>query len=465
LNKTFVAFVAALLLILMGCNKEEASPKDKKEPKQEETVKQQEDSNTDTVKTIADEPTVEIFEHLPEVPKATVDFVQQGPGKFADKDVLSDEMEPVVLEELKDLPALNPEASDEEIKQYFQYAYSLIASDFADPNDLIQKWEFSLSGNPDLPNSQFQFKENYNIEIILDASGSMKATIGGKTRMELAKEAIQSFLANVPKEANVSLRVYGHKGTGSDQDKALSCSRIDQVYGFAPYEEQGFTNALNQFDPSGWTPVAASLEASKQAFQKYDAKTNTNLIYLVSDGIETCDGDPVAVAKSFADSNVAPIINVIGFDVDSETQKQLKQVAQNAKGVYTTVTSKDQLAAEFDRAKKVLERWEDWKKNSLSEADVQRVDNNFEILAFMNDWRSRVQRQYLNINSMLSLMYSSEKIDIHQKDKLWEIANELDELMKQAANEIEVDLKSLNIQKVNDLKQQINDKYESSTQP
>jgi Ca-activated chloride channel homolog len=465
LNKSFYALVAVLFLILIGCNKEEATPKAKKEPNQVEVVKPLEDSKPDVIETNEDEPKVEIFANLPKVPETAVDLVQQGPGKFADKEVLSDEMESVVLEELKALPPLDPEASDEEIKQYFQYAYSLIASDFADPNDLIQKWEFSLSGNPNLPNSQFQFKENYNVEIILDASGSMKATIGGKTRMELAKEAIKSFLANVPKEANVSLRVYGHKGTGSDQDKALSCSKIEQVYGFSPYDEQGFTNALNQFNPSGWTPVAASLEASKQAFQKYDAKTNTNLIYLVSDGIETCDGDPVAVAKSFADSNVAPIINVIGFDVDSETQKQLKQVAQNANGVYTTVTSKDQLAAEFERAKKVLERWEDWKKDSLSEAEVQQVDHNFEILAFMNDWRSKAQRQYLNINSLLSLMYDSEKIDIHQKDKLWELSNRLDDLMKQGANEIETDLKSLNVQKVNELKQQINEKYESSTQP
>src|SRR5690606_41143319 len=53
----------------------------------------------------------------------------------------------------------------------------------------------------------------------------------------------------------------------------------------------------------GWTPVAGALESAKESFAGLDAETNTNLIYLVSDGIETCDGDPVAAAKNFADSD------------------------------------------------------------------------------------------------------------------------------------------------------------------
>lgn len=462
MKKIWFFLIAAIVMISSGCSDKDSTQQKNKEPKQEDLVKPNKDEDQDVEEVSGIDNS--LFVDLPIVPESTADLVLQSPGKFADKEVLSDEMESIVIEEIKDLPPLQKDATEEDIKQYFQYAYSLIATDFADPNDLIGKWEFSLSGDPNLPNSQFQFKENYNIEIILDASGSMKEKVDGKTRMELAKEAIKSFLASVPDEANVSLRVYGHKGSGSDADKALSCSKIEQVYGFGKYDEKSFANALNQFNPSGWTPVAASLEASKQAFQSYDAKTNTNLIYLVSDGIETCDGDPVAVAKSFADSNISPIINVIGFDADSQTQKQLKQVAESANGIYSTVTSKDQLAAEFERAKKVLERWEEWKKDSLSEADVQQVDHNFEILAFMNDWRSKAQRQFLNINSLLTILYNEEKIDIHQKDQLWELSNQMDELMKQAGNEIESDLKDLNLQKVNELKQLIKEKYDSHTQ-
>ncbi|QGS68314.1 hypothetical protein CV093_06075 [Oceanobacillus sp. 143] len=42
---------------------------------------------------------------------------------------------------------------------------------------------------------------------------------GERTRMDLAKEAIQQFVENLPEEATISLDVYGHIGTGSNADK------------------------------------------------------------------------------------------------------------------------------------------------------------------------------------------------------------------------------------------------------
>lgn len=58
-----------------------------------------------------------------------------------------------------------------------------------------------------------------NIAILLDASGSMAQKIGGKTKMDLAKEAVNQFVSSMPEGSNVSLRVYGHKGSNSDNDK------------------------------------------------------------------------------------------------------------------------------------------------------------------------------------------------------------------------------------------------------
>src|SRR5699024_2463307 len=56
---------------------------------------------------------------------------------------------------------------------------------------------------------------------------------------------------------------------------------------------------------------------SKQTdFKDYPADEYTNLVYVVSDGIETCDGNPVEVAESLSDSEIHPIVNVIGFGVD-----------------------------------------------------------------------------------------------------------------------------------------------------
>ncbi|WP_147554143.1 VWA domain-containing protein [Bacillus testis] len=364
--------------------------------------------------------------------------------------------------EIQDLPPLREDASKKDFSDYLKYVYSLVSTDFDDPQDLLNKWQFSMSGHPQLSNGRYQFKKNYNVEIILDSSGSMANKIGGVSRMDLAKQAIKDFLADVPKEAKVSLRVYGHKGTGSEKDKSKSCASVEQVYGFESYEEKKLNQALNQFTPSGWTPIADALQQSQQSFQSFDAKTNTNLIYLVSDGIETCDGDPVAVAKTFVDSNVSPIINVIGFDADQKAQQQLKEIANKANGIYTTVNNGEQLKAKFDRAQEVLEEWDRWKKDALSDADAKRVDNSFEILEFTNDWSMKKTRQKLNISYVLNIMKNEGKLTLKQRDYIKDICKPISELADEARNQIEADLKKVNVENTEALKEEINNKYHTS---
>ncbi|OJH19716.1 hypothetical protein BLX88_06540 [Bacillus obstructivus] len=461
-RKLTLLILLIIVLVLAGCSQKNVDNSsedhhEKKQPKNEQSI----ESSRNVSK---QETTTKIFDNLPELPTTAEDLITQSPGKFADQEILSDEIASKVKEEIKDLPPLNENPSEEELNEYMKYIYSLVATDFQDPNDLLNKWEFSMSGNPDLPESRFQFKDNYNIEIILDSSGSMANTINGKTMMDLAKESINNFLSSLPKEANISLRVYGHKGSGADSDKALSCSSIEQVYGFGPYKQTEFNQSLNKFKPSGWTPIAKALEESKQSLAKFDAKTNTNLIYLVSDGVETCDGDPVKVAKSFASSNVAPIINVIGFNVDSEAQKQLKQVAESANGIYTTVTSGDQLKKEFQRAEEVLKNWERWKKDSIRSAEALRVDNSFDILGLTNDWGYRATRQNLNIGYMLSILRDEGKITFKQEDQLKKIRKNIGELVIQTKKEMEENLKEINIKEIEDLKKKINEKYNTNTQ-
>ncbi|UKS64955.1 VWA domain-containing protein [Rossellomorea marisflavi] len=451
-----------LCIIVTGCSDNEETKKNiapsKDEPKQEEKKEAQE-SESDSGPQKQDFSESKSFQDLQQVPEDQVDIINQLPGVFAGKEVFSDEMVPKVSEYVEDVPSLPENPTEEEYNQYVQYVFSLAADDFPDPNDLVKKWEFSMYGSPELKDSKYQFKDNYNVEIILDSSGSMNALVGDKTQMDLAKEAIDEFVSNLPEGVNISLRVYGHKGTGSEADKSKSCSGIEQVYGFDQYDSAAFDKAINQFKPSGWTPIGESLKQSFQSFEKYDGKTNTNLIYLVSDGIETCDGDPVKVAKDFADSNVSPIINVIGFNVDSSAQKQLKEVAESSNGIYSTVTNKEQLTAEFDRAEEVMKRWESWKNDALRDADAQRVDNSFDILGFSNDWKFTQRSQYLRMVNILSILQDQEKLSSEQKDELRNRMKELSGLYEESIEEILANLESMNKKQIEDLKSEIKKKY------
>ncbi len=455
--KKYLFLLLVLTLVLTGCNSGEQ--KAEKQNKSQETEKGDK-SASKTEKN--EEDREDFYSNIPEVPNSAETLIGQSPGKFAGEPIRSEEFEPTLFKEVKKAPPLSEHPSEEEYDQYFKYLYSLAAVDFLDPQDLVKKWEYSMSGTPNTTDERYQFKDNYNIEVILDSSGSMKNDVKGKTQMDLAKQGINDFLSTAPEEANVSLRVYGHNGTGSDQDKKMSCSSVEQVYGFDKYNKEQFDKALNSFEPSGWTPIEGALKASKEAFSKYDSNDNTNLIYLVSDGIETCDGNPVEFGKTFADSNIKPIVNVIGFNVDGAAQKQLKSLADNTNGVYTTVTNAKQLEEEFDRAKNVLESWEDWKDDALNDADAKKVDANFDILSYTNDYSLMAQIQNNDLYGIISDLSLEDVITIEQKKELMERKGNVKDLIDESEKKIKEDLKMSRDKNIDELKREINEKYSTN---
>lgn len=329
---------------------------------------------------------------------------------------------------------------------------------------MVKKWEFASFGNPDLPDSKFHFKENYNVEIILDSSGSMGFASNNGTRMEVAKDSINRFLSEVPEEANVSLRVYGHEGTGDDSDKEMSCDSIEQVYGFESYDEGEFQNALDQFQPSGWTPLADALEKSQEALNEFDAENHTNLIYVVSDGIETCNGDPVKVAESLSDSNAQPIINIIGFQTDAKAQKQLEEMADVSNGIFTSAQNEEDLQEEFDRAEEILKAWEDWKSDAMKDLDAAKVDNTFDIMAFHNDWSSITQSMENEMDRFTNIAENLGYFTLDQKKLLQEKMESKMEEIAQAGDQLERDLEELSKQKIEEAKTSVEEKYNKHTE-
>lgn len=145
----------------------------------------------------------------------------------------------------------------------------------------------------------------------------------------------------------MSLTVYGHKGTSSDQDKELSCKGIEEIYSLSKYDAESFQKAIQSISPSGWTSIAESL---KQTGSKLNNNDATNVIYLVSDGEETCDGKPKEEAQALAQSDINPIINVIGLSVTSEDAAQLKEIAESAEGRYIDVKNQQELDQEFQQS-------------------------------------------------------------------------------------------------------------------
>lgn len=465
--RKYLTLILLITLTLLTACKDNNDAKAKEEPEKaveqaenNQSSENQEDQNNET-EDDEEEKNIQLDE-LDPIPTNIQELASQPPGLFANAESIYD-LEQEIEEAMQDIGPMSDNPSDEEYEMYLRKMYWLVAEDYPDPQDIIKKWEFASFGNPDLPDSKFHFKENYNVEIILDSSGSMANYAGSQTRMDVAKESINNFLAEVPEEANVSLRVYGHEGTSADSDKELSCSSIDQVYGFDKYKEAEFQEALNQFKSSGWTPLADALKQSQEALSEFDSNTNTNLIYVVSDGIETCDGNPVAVAKELSDSNAQPIINIIGFQTDAEAQRQLEEMAEVSGGIYATANNEEELQEEFNRAEQVLKAWDKWKEDTMYEIEVQETNNYFDILSISNDWYFTTLGVSNKLHSLSDVLEEIEFITYEQKK---ELQNRIDTVMdenEEVGHKLESDMEELSEKSLQEAKKLVEEKYKSQT--
>jgi len=410
-----------------------------------------------------------ILEELeaPEIPTSLEDLPSYSKGPFANVDYYNnkEDNKEKVEKILDQLPVLTEENAESEkvLNAYWHKLYSLFAKNYKDPESLLDKWKLSEFGNPDIEDPRYEFKENFNAEIILDASGSMAAPISGESKMEIAKEAVMSFADSLPEEANVGLRVYGHKGSSADSDKELSCDSSELVYDLKPYDKSQLEKSLNQFEPKGWTPIARSLKLAKKDLSAHKAENNTNMIFLISDGIETCDGDPAKVAKQLSDSDIKPLLNVIGFDVDNEGQQQLKNVAEASDGTYVAANNQEKLEEQFNQAQNIAKKWEQWKKHAEFEALNKKQGQFFDITQLFVDNKLKLTKEKNNIKEALAYLKDNNKITDAAADYIKEKEINRNEKLRNKTSEMKEKFHSLNEKNYKEMKEAIQEEYNKST--
>lgn len=175
-------------------------------------------------------------------------------------------------------------------------------------------------------------------EYILDASGSMEELLEGKTRMEIARAVLTERLAALPSDINVGLRVYGHR-IPFDQEGACDDTELAipiQQGGVAPIQDY-----LPGIVPVGMTPISESLRQVADDFNLEPGRKN--VVVLISDGEETCGGEPAEAVRFLQEVGIDFTIHVIGLDVDETARQQLKAIADTAGGVYHDANSEEDL--------------------------------------------------------------------------------------------------------------------------
>jgi len=411
----------------------------------------------ETPETPSSSESVSLFsEEVPPAPKTPEELFAYPTGRFAGKefDENKDEIEAVL--------ATFPELTDSHVNEYWDHLLYLFSEPFPHPTTVMEKWKGMNLDGPSLDPAK-SMKENLNVEIVLDASGSMAQKIGGTTKMELAKQAIRTFAADLPEQANVALRVYGHKGSNADKDMKVSCNSSDLVYSLRTYDANELNKALNNFKPTGWTPIALALEGVKKDLAPYNSNENTNIVYLVSDGVETCGGNPALVAKGLAESNIAPIVNIIGFDVDSEGENSLKKIAESAKGTYATVRNQQDLMKELDKSKELAKQWNLWKIHADGNKHYVHIDFQVERQQYDLSLLKGNDRENRNLKFALEFLLANGKITKEQQEELMDFRSNRWSQLTDVRNEVSDLLKGFESEKYEELKKAIEDKYKQNS--
>jgi Ca-activated chloride channel family protein len=173
-----------------------------------------------------------------------------------------------------------------------------------------------------------------NALLILDSSGSMAADDGtGQTKMEAAKEALLRYSGPSSVLFDTGFAVFGHTGDATRAGRTASCEEAAEVLlPLGEMDPQSFEGALAEFEPTGWTPIEGALNEAESAFAGKEGQYNR--VILVSDGLETCGGDPVAAAERLYRSGIEVQIDVVGFGVPDDETEQLRDIAIAGGGEY-----------------------------------------------------------------------------------------------------------------------------------
>ena len=92
----------------------------------------------------------------------------------------------------------------------------------------------------------------------------------------------------------------------------------------------------------GYTPITYVIQLAAADIAK---EPGARTIVLVSDGKETCAGDPCAAARALAAADARLVIHTIGFNVDAAARFELQCIARVARGTYSDATGAGDLGA------------------------------------------------------------------------------------------------------------------------
>jgi Ca-activated chloride channel family protein len=160
------------------------------------------------------------------------------------------------------------------------------------------------------------------ILFVFDCSQSMAGSWESDKKINIARRFLINTIDSLEKLDNVemALRVYGHQSPVPPQD----CNDTRLEVPFSPGNAPKIRQKLRYLIPKGTTPIAHSLELCIGDFP--ECENCRNVIILITDGIEACDGDPCAVSRDLLKNGIVLKPFVIGIGLDPQFRETFECV-------------------------------------------------------------------------------------------------------------------------------------------
>lgn len=183
---------------------------------------------------------------------------------------------------------------------------------FASIISLIFLFASNIPASAQEENSALRPTKLTRILFVFDASQSMAGTWDSDLKINIARQILIDLIDSLQYVENVelALRVYGHQSPVPPQD----CSDTKLEVPFGPNTASRIRQKLRFITPKGTTPIANSLAASVNDFP--ECENCRNIIVLITDGIEACDGDPCMVSQELQKQGIVLKPFVIGIGLD-----------------------------------------------------------------------------------------------------------------------------------------------------
>jgi Mg-chelatase subunit ChlD len=172
------------------------------------------------------------------------------------------------------------------------------------------------------------------LEIVLDTSSSMRAKLGRTTRIEAAKDVLTRLVRDeLPPGIPVALRWFRQAKGSCDTELAVP---------LGPLDRDAMTETIEgiRLQRSVRTPLAAAIEAVAEDLASV---TGPRIVVVVSDGQESCKGDPEAAVRALRAQGVDVTVNVVGIGLSKEDRQRIRRLARAGGGSYFDAKGAGQL--------------------------------------------------------------------------------------------------------------------------